>query len=368
MRLLRSASPRTIRRQSRIYEREKEKTNQESDDNASASSSSSSPPPSTRPDATTNDHSTENKQSTNGHLPNKNAKESPIKEIVFQRDDGNEIPPSPARKKKKLRRAPDDLDETTMQRLKTYLTDTKYLPRTILDDDEVNNFMVRVGKAAERQAEYHTHLLGESDASDASLYAEILADETEYAVGHEFFKEVSAALKEESSDFEPDLRTMSWVKRAAGLHRSSAELQMRESSLAEADAKSAMKTRTSTRKARVEKREKGIKELVAALDEIEEESGPFVPRKRKPKKKAIASPVTPPPKSAPSPYEADDDEPPKAVKRLKATIRKRRVSDVGPMETSNDIVVSRIVVNGRPLRALESVSLGVQCLLSCFST
>jgi len=260
--------------------------------------------------------------------------------------------------KKKLRKAPPDLDEDTFRVVKEYLEDINHNQTLFnpLGDDDVAAFMLRMYHISSRQTEYQHHLFStgvgnsddaygmNSDDDDSSLFFEILAEEEEHSIGNELFKAIAADIREKrrDDDFELDNRTLNWIKRAAGLCRSSASLArrdaIRQSKLSSAAAAAAaaspgeadadggdgnetnsrrlvMKTRTAARQSRVAKRQRGLKLLTDALDEIEDEFGPFPAPK--PKRKKVVAVVPPPPLPKPTVSAQQQKEKPKQAKASK---------------------------------------------------
>ena len=291
--------------------------------------------------------------------------QSPVKEISFARTDISMSPPSS--RKKRLSRAPSDLDEETMRIIKRYLSQNRFV--SPLDDDEVTQFMIRTMRVSSRQAEYHLNAVGETDESDTSLFLSILKEEEDHATGHDLVKKMTATLKDEQQ-FEPNEKTLRWLKRAAGLHRSSAVSQTRQSVLDANDGNVRVKTRTAAKKTKMEKRERGLKVLTGVIDDLENEHGrkfrvrKWPQRQEPPPSSSSASPRTKREDSKKAntnksldarengklsskmfkPRHTWDDQ----QQRLVAAIQKRRILRTGEVFDSTDhVFLSGFIVDGR---------------------
>jgi hypothetical protein len=194
--------------------------------------------------------------------------------------------------KKHKRRGPKYLDDETMTVVRKYLAEGN-ATNCPLDENEVVAFMLRTSKVADQHASHQMSLMGDSDSDDSSIFEECLADEEDHALGHELFRSMVAAIEKQYEDEkkakkltpkkkELHKKTLGWIKRAAGLHRSHDEgAAIRDFGRTDSrgDGKGRISTRRHTRKAardfRIKKREKGLDVLGAALHDLEGEYGPF---------------------------------------------------------------------------------------------
>lgn len=220
-------------------------------------------------------------------------------------------------------RGPKYLDERTLALFKNYLDGNK---GDILDDDDVVDFSIRMDRIANQQARYQMALvsgrptakaaeasdISEAGSDDTSIFEECLAEEEEHAIGHDLFKKVVFNIAhQQSSDGKTalagnsgsktsiitgsktlDKKTLTWIKRATGLHRSETGTVLVKSK--NSDAKGGRMstrryTRMQARDSRQKKRERGLDILGLAISELEEKYGPFpvrvVPKAVRMKKK-----------------------------------------------------------------------------------
>lgn len=248
--------------------------------------------------------------------PSDNANEKtfdppPVKEVITKKPDKSK----PTTRHAKGRSGP-KLDEKTLTMITSHLDESK---KDVLDEDEVENFTLRMHRAANQQTrlqlvlasaggraankeiyEYADDQQSDAGSNDTSIFADCLAEEEEHAVGHDLMKKLlskfqptnassnkSTGGSKSSMDTKYDKKTLLWVKRAAGLHRSSGD----DTSVVPqpANTKSGrMTTRHATRKLvtdrREKKREKGLDILATAVSELEAQYGPFPAHAPRPKK------------------------------------------------------------------------------------
>jgi hypothetical protein len=212
---------------------------------------------------------------SNGHA---DEVQSPVREISFTREDSEtghlRRPP-----KKKRRLSPSELDICTLEAVKDYIGKNKVADT--LQDDEVAQFMLRVDRNTRRQADYQLHLVGDSaDESDASLFEGIVECEQDYSIGHDMFKSMVATLRKVGKQA-LDSRTLRWIKRAAGIRRPPVISLARQHAI-ETDTSRMIKTRTTSRRSRAQKKEVGLKYLIRALHELEPELQPQASRQKAP--------------------------------------------------------------------------------------
>jgi len=210
---------------------------------------------------------------------------------------------------------PKYLDDATMKLVQDYINEHN---GDTLDEDEVVAFMTRMQKTANEQARHQKQLITgvtsrhhpDSDQSDCgsddtSVFIDCLEEEEEHAVGHDLFKKIVASIQLEharknggvtskgsltkSANKLLDKKTLMWIKRAAGLHRTDPGKMLLQK---HADGKGGrMSTRRYTRKqaldrrADKQKKDRGLDILGAAVDQLETVYGPFPARKIKRKKK-----------------------------------------------------------------------------------
>ncbi|GKY91180.1 hypothetical protein MPSEU_000090700 [Mayamaea pseudoterrestris] len=267
---------------------------------------------------------------------------SPVKEITIHHKDMRNNNMS-----KKLRKAPNDLDEETMRIVLAYLKDNG--PKSYLNDEEITAFMVRMNRAADRQTEQHFNLLGQSDESDTSLFNDLLTEEEEIAIGQSYMKDIVANLKKET-DYELDPRTLGWIRRAAGLHRSKPESYLREGLNGIGKGDRAIKTRRTTQQQKNQRRDKGIHLLVEALDDVEDEIGKFEKVNVNIKRKRELSESSNPDEEVakkPRPVTSNAMHTPAANKILIAKIPFRETLPNGLSFLKSKVIrIGRLVVNG----------------------
>jgi len=242
-------------------------------------------------------------------------------------DDAGHHPPPPVKEittttttstatKKKRGDGPKYLDDATMKLVYDYIIEYK---GDFLDEDEVIAFMARMHRIANQQAKYQMALVSgtaarhhnlDSDQSecgsdDTSVFIDCMVEEEEHAVGHEMFKRLVANIQLQHSRNNGDSKhggsltkkvnklldkkTLMWIKRAAGLHRTDPGKMLIQK---QADGKGGrMSPRRYTRKQALDRRgqkkerERGLDIMGAAVQELESEYGPFPVRKPKRKKK-----------------------------------------------------------------------------------
>lgn len=204
---------------------------------------------------------------------------------------------------------PKYLDETTLALVKTYLGSNK---GDVLDEDDVVDFTMRLHRIANQQARYQTALVAgrttakaadasdnsEAGSDDTSIFNECLGEEEEHAVGHDLFKKTVMNIQQRDSKVMSvsatnggssktsvvtgskllDKKTLTWIKRAAGLHRSGSGTILVHDKKSGAQG-GRMTTRRYTRKqardSRQKKRERGLDILCDAVADLEDEYGPF---------------------------------------------------------------------------------------------
>jgi len=190
---------------------------------------------------------------------------------------------------------PKYLHEETMQAVNKYLDE--HFPNDILNDDEVVAFLLRMERLATQQTEYQQRLVGiDSDESDGSLFDEILLEEEEHALGKEFFTNMVSTIEKQTS-LTLDKKTLAWIKRAAGLHRSRSDAlkEVVEDEAVPGTRRSERRyTRGMARTTRNKRRERGLNTLTSVVSELEKDYGPF-PVRRAARKRSL------------SPYQADDE-------------------------------------------------------------
>jgi hypothetical protein len=164
-----------------------------------------------------------------------------------------------------------------------------------LNDDEIMHFLMKV----DRDAQHLAHLQGGShpEESDGSLLDELVAQSEDLALGREVFhKAVSAVHRKHLGS--TDRKTIEWVRKASGLGKHKIDHFFREN----ADALHARSgngtrfTRNMAKSTREERREKGLGLLLEAVNELEDQLGPYPPfkpkkRKREKTEKVAASSV-----------------------------------------------------------------------------
>jgi hypothetical protein len=292
---------------------------------------------------------------SNGHA---DEVQSPVREISFTREDSDtrhlRRPP-----KKKRRLSPSELDQSTLEAVKDYVTKNKIAEA--LQDDEVAQFMLRVNRNTRRQADYQLHLVGDSaDESDASLIAGITETEQDYSIGHDMFKSMVANLKKEGMQ-DLDSRTLRWIKRAAGIRRPPVVSLARQHAI-ETDTNRMIKTRTTSRRSRTQKRELGMKYLARALNELEPELQPPAARqKAPPSKSSVVSTRTAPTHGIKNgnivrKVQGAPKKPTTRPVYLLARILQQRQFNGGATIYSKDIAITGMVLNGRRVRREQVAS------------
>jgi hypothetical protein len=259
-------------------------------------------------------------------------------------------------KKTGSRKLPNELDEGTLQAVKTYLADN-INGDEVLDEVEMVAFMVRMDRAATEQTRYQQKLVGDSDEEDDELYCDILAEEEEHALGQSFFKSVVHKVKKQDDDLTLDKGTLDWIRRAAGLQKNNNVVHSRQTANASREpgvAGTRMSARRYTRgmatNSRTQKRKKDMRHLTDAVDELEKEFGPFERTERKIPEKRKREP-----RRSVSPYQADDDEPSsRSAKRKKKSAlvarmpmpKKARRGIIDTGSSTRDVRVSKVLVDG----------------------
>lgn len=274
--------------------------------------------------------------------------QSPVREIIFTREP--DAMQNISHRRKRARTAPFDLDEATLQAVKGYLSSQDMC--ITLQDDELTHFMIRLNHIASRQADYQHHLLGDSDDSETSFFMEILAEEEHYGLAHEVFKTMIQKIRNNRSDLSLDLKTLNWLKKAAGLHRAKTETAAREHAM-KADPSRMMKTRTASRRSREQKRGGDLRILCEAVDEIEKDLGPFVSQVF-----AVPEPAAVHQKSVVrQPTAAVDKSERRRRGKLEARIGMRLFLKSGStVDSLRTVIVSRIVAGGKEMIGSISVS------------
>lgn len=204
----------------------------------------------------------------------------PIKEIHMSRKEKEE--------EERLRK----LDQHTLDRLKDALSNAK--PHNHLNDDEVLNFIHRV----DREARAHSNLQAGSlaDESDGSLHEELIAETEDLNLGREVFSRALHVMQQpnnNSNHNSQDRRTIDWVRKAAGLHRSKAENleagRYAATGTTGPSGKGKRTTRGMKSKTREERREKGLGILLSVVNEMEPSLGPYPPFRTKRKRPVTES-------------------------------------------------------------------------------
>lgn len=237
-------------------------------------------------------------------------------------------------------KGPKYLDESTLAWMKRHLDDkasnnntdgrsVSLLLADALDEDEVMDLSIRLAHQAHERTRQATARVNSSSnmrspvstpepaaaadsedddpgSDDMSLFEECLEEEEDQALGHELFKKVvtiAAQQQRPSSTLETpvgptchkddnnknnnkansgqenqilDKKTLSWIKRAAGLHRSDVRNIIKN-----ADGSRGRSTRLHTRnqvkdsRRNHKKRERGLDILIVAIADLEDEYGPF---------------------------------------------------------------------------------------------
>jgi hypothetical protein len=284
--------------------------------------------------------------------------QSPVREISFTRDDSEtghlRRPP-----KKKRRLSPSELDTCTLEAVKDYISKNKVAET--LQDDEVAQFMLRVDRNTRRQADYQLHLVGDSaDESDTSLFEGVVESEQDYSIGHDMFKSMVATLRKEGKQV-LDSRTLRWIKRAAGIRRPPVISLARQHAI-ETDTSRMIKTRTTSRRSRAQKREVGLKYLIRALDELEPELQPQASRqKAPPPKPSVASMRTAPTHgikngSSLRKVQASTKQTTRPTILLARILQQRQFISGTTVLYSKDVSITGMVLNGKRVRREQVAS------------
>jgi hypothetical protein len=205
---------------------------------------------------------------------------------------------------------PKYLDETTLNLVKAYLKNTK---GDLLDEDEVVEISMRLTRIANQRARYHTSLAvtgrtpakaggdvsddgSEIGSDDTSIYDECLEEEEEQSMGHDLLRKVITAVEGNpnksistihgsggtGSKMSPatgckllDKKTLTWIKRAAGLHRSDIRNIIKNHEKGAGSRPPSRFTRKQAKDSRHKKRERGLDILGEAVTELEVDYGPF---------------------------------------------------------------------------------------------
>jgi hypothetical protein len=256
------------------------------------------------------------------------------------------------------RKSPNELDESTLQAVKTYLSEN-IDGDEVLDEVELTSFMLRMDRLSTEQTRYQQKLVGDSDEEDDELYNDILAEEEEHALGQSFFKSVVHKVKKQNDEISLDKGTLDWIRRAAGLQKNNLLVHSRQTATASREPGSTSTrmsakryTRGMARTSRTQKRKKDMRHLTDAVDELEKEFGPF--ERKRPAKRSRE------PRRSVSPQKADDDDdepiipinPPLKRKKGKALVArmsirksaKRGIIVEGP--STRDVRVTKVLVDG----------------------
>jgi len=188
---------------------------------------------------------------------------------------------------------PDHLDRKTLKGVRAYLRnfDLDTAGGGTLDEDEVANTMIKLNRNVDHRIRYYSNPLDDM-IDEENMVADFKKEELEYLVGHEFMKELAAALQDRKRRKGLDKRTLTWVKRAAGLNRKdyhsahSAVGREETDSDQEGGRKGRVAPKRYTRgvaqRVRDKKKEEfifkdniGIKSLLDAIGELEGECGPY---------------------------------------------------------------------------------------------
>jgi hypothetical protein len=259
------------------------------------------------------------------------------------------------------RKSPNELDEDTLQAVKTYLSEN-INGDEVLDEIELVSFMLRMDRLSTEQTRYQQKLVGDSDEEDDDLYNDILAEEEEHALGQSFFKSMVHKVKKQNDDISLDRGTLDWIRRAAGLQKNNLLVHSRQTASASqepgvaATRMSAKRyTRGMAKTSRTQKRKKDMRHLTDAVDELEKEFGPFE-RKRPEKRKHEH-------RRSQSSHTADDDEPtipinPPLKRKKKAGLIARmpmpksaKRGIIASGSSTRDVRVSKVLVDGEHIGA-----------------
>jgi len=255
------------------------------------------------------------------------------------------------KKHERKHKTPSYLDEKTLAAFKSYFSTESVCEA--LDDDAIVLFMAKMDRLAIQQKRYQDELLGcDSDDSDGLMFDELLLEEEDHALGHELFRTIVAKIQETKKGLTLDKRTMSWIKRAAGLHRHSGghKIGSHEESRNK-DEKRNLRNRRLTRgmahTTRKNKRAKGLNFLTGALEDLEKEVGRF--KRKKPYRERPLSPYQADDESVATNSELSEDSSP--VRRTwegliaRVTKKKKRIGGEA-VKTTREVRVVRVLVGG----------------------
>lgn len=182
---------------------------------------------------------------------------------------------------------PDYLDRSTINAIKSYLTD--FDANAELDEDEIVQLMTKADRNVEHRARYYSNPLDDF-VDEERMHKDFKKEEEEHLVGHDFMRTMSTSLNAKRRRA-LDKRTINWVKKAAGLNRK--DYHTPHSALGRDDhdsddpgggGRSAPRryTRGMAKTTRIKKQEEfvfkdnlGLKSLLDAIEELEPESGPY---------------------------------------------------------------------------------------------
>jgi hypothetical protein len=266
-----------------------------------------------------------------------------------------------------IRKSPNELDESTLQAVKTYLSEN-INGDEVLDEVELVSFMLRMDRLSTEQTRYQQKLVGDSDEEDDELYNDILAEEEEHALGQSFFKSMVHKVKKQNDEISLDKGTLDWIRRAAGLQKNNLLVHSRQTATAsrEPGATGVTATRMSAKRytrgmaktSRTQKRKKDMRHLTDAVDELEKEFGPF--ERKRPEKRSREN------RRSVSPHKADDDEPiipidPPLKRKKKVLVARMPMPMSKPKSTKHGIIdkrpstrdvrVSKVLVDGEHIGA-----------------
>ncbi|EEC51708.1 predicted protein [Phaeodactylum tricornutum CCAP 1055/1] len=172
--------------------------------------------------------------------------------------------------------APEYLDENTLRLVRLYVA--KCRPQDMLNEDDVILLMHRMDRLTAYQAEFQLNIPGPANERQEVLLEEIKDEEEDHVLGREFFHKLVAKIQKENVE-SLEKRTLAWLKRATGIHRSSTESFVRDNTSKTGSSRTKGSgrrcTRGMVRQFRKKKSEKGLEILKGALDELEPTLGPF---------------------------------------------------------------------------------------------
>lgn len=188
----------------------------------------------------------------------------------------------------RTRHAPHYIDEETLQVIKQTLQETKF--KAVLDDDEIVARMYKADRNADQRMRYESNSLEYEAIDQTLLYRHLYKEEEEYLVGHDFFKEIQSEAQDARKGA-LDKRTLNWVKRAAGLHKSHHYPNAGGRQNSKGDSEDGARprsllprryTRGMARNTRIKKKEEqifkenlGLKCLLEVVEELEPTNGPY---------------------------------------------------------------------------------------------